>query len=270
MTIQTTTTPARIVNPDGVPSTFVRVNGNVRKRMIMSIEGDWGTGKTDLSLTAPGPIAFFKFDLNTEFTLAQYASKKIILQREFDVVDPADPNAQKKAEEMMRTFVAEYDAVLKAPGIRTVIWDTATEVWEQIRLAAFGKLSQIQPHHYVQVNNGFRVLLRAAFDSDTNLILVHRLKDEWMNTTDPQTGRERGKKTGQKQRAGFSDLGFAVQVMVQTYFNSEDGFQMKVLKCTQNPQITDRVYAQAGDIRMNSFPVLATDVFPGTELSEWE
>lgn len=267
MAIQTTPPPG----PASVLAGFTRVNGNIKKRMIMSIEGDWGTGKTDLALTAPAPIAFFKWDLNCEFTLSQWATKKVIYQKEYDVVDPNDPNAQKKSEDLIRAFGADYAAALKARDIRTVIWDTATEVWEQFRMAAFGKLSQVLPHHYPPVNNSFRILLRAAYESDTNLILIHRLKDEWENTSDPQTGREKGKKTGSKKRAGFNDLGFAVQVMVQTLFDPEDGqFSMKVLKCTQNPMITQHVYGQAGDLRMNSFPVLATDVFPGTSLEEWE
>jgi len=104
--------------------------------------------------------------------------------------------------------------------------------------------------------------------------MIHRMKDEWVNIPDPKSSTgERGKKTGRKERAGFSDLGFAVQVMVQTYFdpeNVESPFQMKVLKCTQNPIITHRVYGQVGDFRTNSFPILAADVFPGTTFQEWE
>ena len=104
MTIQTTAVATR----DGVPAGFTLVNDDIKKRMIMSIEGDWGTGKTDLALTAPGPIAFFKFDLNTEVTLARYAKAKKIYRREYDVVDPSDKNAQRKAEEIMTAFALDY------------------------------------------------------------------------------------------------------------------------------------------------------------------
>lgn len=247
----------------GLPSTFTQVNGEVRRRMIMSIEGDWGTGKTDLALTAPGPIAFFKFDLNADFTLSQWANKKVIYKREYEVIDPQNPKAQELAEGTMRTFFADYAASIRSPKIRTVIWDTASEIWEQIRLASFGKLTNILPHHYVQVNNSFRGLMRAAFDSDTNLIMIHRLKDEWLDS----------KRTGRKERAGFGDLGFACQVMVQTFFDSENEsspFRIKVLKCTQNPIITNRVYGQIAGLRTNAFPFLASDVFPGSQLEEWQ
>jgi len=224
-------------------------------------------------LTAPGPIAFFKFDLNSDVTLAKYATKKQIYKREYDIPDPDDAKAKDKAELTIRQFQTEYAQVLSSGSVRSVIWDTATEIWEQIRLASFGRLTNIMPHHYVQVNNSFRGMIRAAFDSDVNLIMVHRLKDEWINVPDPKTGGEKGKRTGKKERAGFSDIGFACQVMVQTLFDNSNGaapFSMKILKCTQNPTLTGQVYSQLGDLRMNSFPILACDVFPGSALSEWE
>jgi hypothetical protein len=253
------------------PTGFTVVRPDIKKRMICSVEGDWGTGKTDFALTAPGPIAFFKFDLNSDFTLAKYAKTKKIYKREYEVIDPSEKNAKAKADEVVRTFTADYRAVIACSEIRSIVWDTATEIWEQVRLAAFGKLAQVLPHHYVEVNNSFRGLIREAYDSDTNLILVHRLKDEWTNYTDAQ-GKEKSKKTGRKERAGFSDLGFAVQVMVQTLFSVEESdspFSLKVLKCTQNPLLTERLYAQVGEFRANSFAVLAADIF-NTGLEEWQ
>lgn len=273
MAIQTTPTRPTVTAHAGMPANFKIVDTSVKKRMVLSIEGDWGTGKTDLALTAPGPIAFFKFDLNSDVTLAKYADKKRIYKCEYEVPDPNVPNAQQLAESIARQFCADYSTVINNPEIRSVVWDTATEIWELIRLAAFGKLTNVMPHHYVQVNNGFRGLIRAAFDSNTNLVMIHRLKDEWVNYTSSD-GKEKSKRSGRKERAGFSDVGFACQVMVQTFFNQEEEdspFQMKVLKCTQNPQITGQVYGQIADMRMNSFPILAMDVFPGTDAEkDWQ
>jgi hypothetical protein len=271
MPIQTTQSTLPITGQ--LPPNFKLVDSTIKRRMVMSIEGDWGTGKTDLALTAPGPIAFFKFDLNTEFTLKQFATKKKIYQLDYDIPDSNDPKAQLLAEQVMTTFRKDYDHAVRSTEIRTIVWDTATEIWEQTRLEAFGKLTNVMPHHYVAVNNGFRRLIRAAFDSDTNLIMIHRLKDEWQNYTDAKTGTEKGRRTGKKERAGFSDIGFACQVIVQTYFNPEDTdspFQAKVLKCTQNPLITHRVYSQIGPLRTNAFPYLAADVFPGSNVEDWE
>lgn len=273
MALPQTTTQGQLssTTPTGLSPNFKLVDDLIKHRMVMSIEGDWGTGKTDLALTAPGPIAFFKFDLNTEFTLKRHVKlHKKIYQVEYDIPDANAPNAQVLAEKLMETFVRDYQIAIRNPEIRTVVWDTATEIWEQVRLAAFGKLTNVMPHHYVQVNNGFRSLIKMAFDSDTNLIMIHRLKDEWQNYTDDK-GKEKGKKTGRKERAGFSDIGFACQVMVQTFFtpdNTDSPFQMKVLKCTQNPIITHQIYSQVGDMRMNSFPYLAADVFPGTDVDK--
>lgn len=238
--------------------------------MILSIEGDFGTGKTELALTAPGPIAFFKLDLNADFTLAQWATRKKIYKTEIAIPKPDDPNAQDLAVAAWKQFQSDYARALASSDIRTVVWDTATEVWELCRLAVFGKLSNVPPHFYIQANNGFRSLIKAAYDSNTNLVMVHRLKDQWENYQ-AQDGREKAKKTGRKERAGFGDLGFACQVMVQTYFDNEDKdspFCLKVLKCTQNPLLTGRIYGEIPGMRMNVFPVLAADVFPGTDFEK--
>src|SRR5262245_17121219 len=163
MAIQTT---PFVPKPNGLPSGFKLVDSTIKRRMVLSVEGDWGTGKTDLALTAPGPIAFFKFDLNADVTLAKYANAKQIYKREYDIPDSDDPKARDKAEAVIRTFQTDYAQVLGSGAVRSIIWDTATEIWEQIRLASFGRLTNIMPHHYVQVNNSFRGMIRAAFDSD--------------------------------------------------------------------------------------------------------
>lgn len=249
-----------------VPSNFKRVDKSIKRRLIMSVEGDGGSGKTDLALTAPPPIAFFKFDLNSEWTLAKYCEKEIY-QVKYDIPDPFSREGQAQAEKVLETFMQDYHAALRS--FRSIVWDTATEVWETVRLAHFGKIANVSPQHYVQVNNIFRRLIRAAVDSDSNLILVHRTKDEWASVPDGKGGNK-NQKTGNKERAGFGDIAFACQVMVRTILDDDNAFWMTVTKCTQNPQITHQTYGLIGEMRMNSFPFLAADVFPGTKLEDWE
>lgn len=272
MAIQTTPTKPQIQitpanGPDGTTFKLIE-KPRSRNRIIMSIEGDWGTGKTDFALTAPGPIAFFKIDPNSEFTLDKYVGKKI-WQSDIKVPRSDGENAQALSDTVWQQFIKDYTWALA--NTRSVVWDTATEIWELLRLCKFGKLAQISPQHYTQVNNDFRGLIKLAFDSETNLLMIHKLKDEWTPYTDIQ-GKERNKKSGKKERAGFGDLGFACQVMVQTMFdrdNEESPFSAKILKCTQNPMLTTNVYSQVGDLRLNSFPFIAADVFPGTGIEVW-
>src|SRR5262245_28567383 len=234
-------------------TTFELATEEIRRRMIMSVEGDWGTGKTDLVLTAPCAIAFFRFDLNTEVTVAKYASKKRIYKSNIAIPRPDDKDAQRLAEGAWAKFQNDYDRAVRSQDIRSIIWDTATEIWELCRLQAFGRLSNVMPHHYVQVNNSVRELIKRAYDADTNLVMIHRLKDQWENYTGTD-GKEKGKKTGKKERAGFSDIGFACQIMVQTLFDRDEdeeerSFKIRVLKCTQRPQLTDRMYGSTGPLR---------------------
>jgi hypothetical protein len=270
---QTTTTkssPVRSANLDG--TSFQLATPEQRRRMIASVEGDFGCGKTAWGLSAPAPIAFFKLDLNAEWTISQFAASKTIYKTDVVVPSADGDNAKNAAKTVLAQFLKDYERAVHSTLIRSVIIDTATELWELIRLAYFGKLTQVPPHFYTEANNAFRSVIRDAYDSDKNLILVHRLKDVWEDVTDNQ-GRLKSRKTGRKERAGFGELGFAVQVMVETTFDAEDRaspFKVRVIKCTQNPLITNRSYEQVGDMRMNSFPFLAADVFPGTDVdADW-
>src|SRR5262245_17978680 len=106
MAIPTTRPSSTVPGLEG--TTFELADGAVRRRLIISVEGDWGTGKTDFALTAPGPIAFFNFDLNTEWTLGQYAKKKQIYKSNISIPDKDDRDAQTLAETAWKRFKNDY------------------------------------------------------------------------------------------------------------------------------------------------------------------
>ena len=131
---------------------FTRANGAVQRRLILSIEALEGVGKTRFTLTAPGPIAFLNFDYGLEgvverssYEKAIYvASIKLDFQGGKDQIDHAPPRRE------LQKFETNYQTALKQA--RTIVIDTGTELWELMRLAAFGKLTQVMPHHYAPVN----------------------------------------------------------------------------------------------------------------------
>jgi hypothetical protein len=247
-----------------LPPDWKPTDGKTRRRLIMSVEGLFGSGKTDFALTAPGAIAFFQFDLNAADTIARYAQKKSIYVRSYDIPDPASKDVQEEAKKIRLSFKRDYqDAIASYPKIRSIVWDTATELWELLRLAEFGKLTQIPPVFYTNINNEMRRIIRTATESDTNLIMVHRLKDEWIG----QKGNREN--TGRKVRAGYGEVDSDCAVMIQTIFK-ERQFSLEVLKCTQNPAITGTPYTEEAGMRTNSFPHLAKDVYPDSRLEEWE
>ncbi len=49
---------------------------------------------------------------------------------------------------------------LESKEIKSIVIDTASEAWELVRLARFGKLTQVMPQHYGPVNTEFRDMIK--------------------------------------------------------------------------------------------------------------
>lgn len=232
-------------------SGFVKSTGDAKRRLIISLSGPEKTGKTHFALTAPGPIALIDFDTGLEGVVHRFKDKHVFVS-EYRMGMTLTADTYLPTWEKMKK---DYATALGSKNIRTVVIDTATEAWELCRLRFFGKLTQVMPHHYSAPNAEYRELIRAAFSSDKNVILLHKVKAEYVND----------KTTGKMVRAGFNDTGFLVQMNLRTSYNTDDGFITTVKDCRQNMDIAG--LDLMGD--MNNFPVLGTLVFPGTSVEEW-
>lgn len=248
---------------------FKRSDQEVARRLICSIDGLDKQGKTHFGLTAPGPMAIINTDDGLDGVIQKFHKKKEILVADYKVdfgsnriAKPTLEQQQELAnqcDKIWRNIMKDYKEALDG-GARTVLCDTGTELWEILRMARFGKLTQIMPHHYGPVNAEFRDFIRMAYDKtvarghscDVNLILQHKLKDEYKNGADGK-----GVKTGEYERAGMKDIAYLVQVAAVAW--REDGlpvpdcFHLTVTNCRQNADMTGQDLQ--GD--MASFPVLA-------------
>jgi hypothetical protein len=241
---------------------FGEVNPIVVPRLIVGIEGLEKQGKSHFALTAPGPTAYFSSDVGLEGVISKFAPNKSVYVMEMEVPDVKD-----KAELVWNKYLKAYQEVLALPlsTIRSVVVDTATELWELLRMKEFGKLTQVMPHHYGPVNAKYRAMIRMAYDSKKNLILLHKMKSKYIND----------KRTADYERAGFADTGFLVQVNAQVYRDppwvDEDGvqnpgdFNLYIRDCRQNPDMAG--VTLTGD--MCNFPVLASLVLPEVDMGEW-
>ena len=242
------------------------------RRLIVSVEALEKQGKTHFALTAPGEIAYHNFDVGLEGVIEKFDTSRIHVadypRPKMAYVAGGETAIAEAAEQVWGKFVRDQEGALAAPTIRTLVWDTATENYEVLRLARFGKLTQVMPHHYGPVNSEYREQLRKVYDTDKNLILLHKLGAEWENYTDA-TGREKGRKTGRYERKGFNDIGFAVQVIVRSYRDYDQPgapFCLTVLDCRQNPAIIGETLQG----ELCAFPYLAMLVYPGTSLEDWQ
>lgn len=246
------------------PVVFQKLDATPRKRLIVSVEGLPKCGKTNFSLTAPGPIAIHNWDGGLEGVAHKFADQKEIFSFDYRMPfslalpgTPAGDSLANAAKKVWEEFVNNYRESLKQ--VKTVVVDTSSESWETIRLARLGKLANVMPHQYSSVNAEFRELLRLGTDHDANLILLHKVKKSYEND----------KPTGLYERAGFGDIGFVVQLVLKAYKDPKaeglDQFRMKIAACRHNPLLEGMEFVGEDC----NFAKVA-GVVTGTEEGEWK
>lgn len=246
---------------------FSRADKAVKKRIIMALDGQEKGGKTNFALTAPGPIGVINLDIGLDGVVQKFQTDKEIWVCDIktNIQDLKSLSPDKAAKEADIAYQRLYKGYREVLGeARTIIWDNATEVWELLRMSRFGKLDHVKPHHYGPVNAEYRELIRLAFDQEkTNLILLHKMKDEYVNDS----------RTGKVKRAGFSDTGFLVQCNALAWRDTgkdapefPDCFHVLIHDCRQNAEIAglDLTGADA------NFATLAQLVFPDTTEADWQ
>jgi hypothetical protein len=233
---------------------FTRANSVVKRRLILSIEALEGCGKTRFALTAPGPIGFVNLDEGLEGLIEPFQVQKAIYVATVKLDFTGERSKIiEAAEKELATVETNYQTALKQA--RTIVIDTGSELWELLRLAAFGKLEKVMPHQYAEPNQQMTRLIKLAYDSSANLIITHRLKEQWIND----------KRTGLFEMAGFKDIPYLVQAHARMW-TDVDGYHLRVNKCRQNASIVGLELSND----MINFPFLASMVFPDSEQKDWE
>jgi hypothetical protein len=241
---------------------FAYATSEVVPRLTAAIIGREKQGKTHFALTAPGPIAVFDADYGLEGVVGKFTSIKKVLVYRIDMPYPESKTAGKEASDIWDQVHDAFDEVLRNPEIRTVVFDTASELWEIARLAYLGKLEQVKPIHYGQVNAAFRRFLKKGLDSDKNILLIQKMKAEYINDS----------RTGDYEMAGFGDTPHIVQALIypsharksETF---EDGtpitkgdFYVRVHESRHNPGLDDTYLIGP----MATFPFVASSLIEGT------
>lgn len=238
---------------------FQLADGVVLPRLILCLSGMEKTGKTHFALTAPGPIAFFNTDVGMEGVVGKFLEDKEVL-----VYHAAVPGDAEKAKEVWSHMYDAYRSVLVDSAIRTLVVDTATEVWELLRYARFGQLTQVMPFQYGPVNAEYRKWLRLAYDSQKNVIMIHKMKPVYIND----------KRTKDYEPAGFSDMKYVMQVNAQTWKDDPEDLDegeakehhIYIKDCRQNTDIEGLTL----DGDLCNFPTLAMLVLPESRIEDWE
>ncbi len=227
-------------------------------------------GKTNFSLTAPGPIGFIALDRNAEnVAIKAQQQGKTVHFADFTRGKFAAPLVGKPSPNFhTERWKAIYDSLqqcIEDKKIRTIVVDTGTQLYEDIRMARLGKLTQVMPHHYGPVNDELRSLIQTLNTSGKHLIITHKLDKEYKN--DKWDGKSYARK-------GWSDMGFQCQMVIRHECEmvkneeAEDGgpairpqFCTTVMDCNQNPLLKGLELYDAD----STFFELAMKVYPDAD-----
>lgn len=205
----------------------------VPRRLVATVSGKPKMGKTHFALTAPDPIFFVNIDIGTEGVLEKFqADGKRIYVYDVRVPKTASKDIYVPMWENLKNNI--FKKVFQV-GAGTVIVDTGTEAYELARLAKFGKLTQVMPQHYTEVNNEFREVLRLAYDAKhMNTVFIHKMKPVYIQN----------QRTGEYEPSGQSDLEYNVQINVTVNCeNTDDGplFSAFIKNCRFNPNVNGQL-----------------------------
>lgn len=214
-------------------------------------------GKTRWAFTMPKPLIYMQLDNCYEHALArarQEYGEDSIRHIHYEVNPTKDLKAA--AADTWTNFVNDYKYAIN--NARSVVIDTASELMEVRKLAEFGRTAQIQARDYGGFYADFRWMVNSGMRSEANVLLIHRLKDEWIAN----------EKTGGYTMEGWRGVQFDSEIYVEHERNEDGVFLTHIKECTQDAVLMGATLSSADED--NDFPSLAVRVFPETERADWE
>lgn len=243
---------------------YVKYTKTAPERLVMSIDGPAKSGKTELALTAPGPVAVHDLNFGLEGTIEKFLDKKDIYVFSYAIpISARLPGSSfssvvEPANKLWEEFAINFRASLQ--DMRTVIVDTGSEIWELLRIARFGKLAQVPPMSYGPVNAEFRQLTQLALNQNKcNVIYLHKVKPVYKNE----------QKTEETERSGFGEIEYDVQSVLRTnrdYSKSgADQFSVRIEECRA------RMEASGTEFRGGNctFQNIAASIYPDIDPEFW-
>lgn len=229
-------------------------------------------GKTHWAMTAPGPIAVVGLDTGTKEVASKFIGKKELICA-YHKITGRLPDISKTREAAEREWDTVRESLIAAtnhPKIRTLVVDTGTEIHELLRLARFGKLEQVMPHHYGPVNKEMRDLVKLAYDrEDLNVIWIHKEKKQYKAN---KKGEDSW--TGFYDMAGYADMPYLVDVTIEHYWKDPDPdegtpgrFGIKVVGVGRQTPDVCGLELEGDDC---NFQMLAMMLYPEVDPAWWQ
>ena len=260
---------------DGKRFAFIDPDYRPPRRMVVSTYGMDKVGKTRLPLTAPGPIAILNFDRGLEGVIERFAKQKAIAvsptsngkPHYYRVPVKGEADAQEVARQTWHQFAGDFTFACESPDFRTLLVDSASQAWQVLSLGwpVWSPNKGDMARKAGENNARYSDLIYQIYNTDKNLILTHKMKDEYIDD----------KRTGGFEMMGYKDTRGLVQVNVKQYWLEKEeaekrevapGFHLYVSNCRADHELIGLDLAN----EEITFATLGMMVFPESQLSDWE
>ena len=268
---------------------FTLARDRYMHRMIASVEGEVGTGKTHFGLTGPAPILVQSIDKGTEGTIEKFrngelASKEIyeesydweaagIIVDEEDVL-PDDAEEKVRVEGLIQEQAIEIRNKWEKDlfyaidnGIRTVMGDTESRIWQVYRYAEFGGPNADNVRDYDKLNGRFERIVNRCKAADVNLFLVRSTKDKW-GVFNGKFGKKGREVWGYDHLPGCMNEEFTfIHRTDKEQEEAGDGlgeYVIRIGKCRINPALQFTLLPRC------TFTEMGMELVPGSEEGDWQ
>lgn len=259
------TNPFGAVDPALAKLGFSRIKPVRKRRISVEVSSKTKGGKTRFGLTGPQPVGILNTDRSLDDILPEFPDVDVIVKDFSNKFVPGEELSQNEAKALEADFARAYRALYEARGVRTIMVDKWTTLWEVARYAEFGKAS-VKAHHYVPVNLRMRGYLGMFQQHDKNLILTQDVKEEWIGE----------KPTGRWIVDGFKYTPGMMQVNAFMW-REETGdreFMMRIDGCSLNAELVGWEFSSGDESPLKygaiSWASVATMVMPDTKVSDWQ
>jgi hypothetical protein len=179
-----------------IPGMSPTDEGDPEGSFCLVIEGPESSGKDTLAFKGPGPYAIYAIDAGAQRAIrrARSEGKEVhVHEIPFDV--PRFVPKQEKAfweeraakvkKEIFEPYVERWNAAIES-DVRTMIQDTATDIYEMHQAAEFGKLQQNSQLAYGPIKAEYMSMVRRAKRAGKLVVLILHVAEEYRDTVDAE------------------------------------------------------------------------------------
>lgn len=267
--------PTALAQKGYITAANLRPAGKFR-RLLIGSEGAADSGKTEFALSAPGLGMCVVMDRGIDPIFDNPhppATRNPNFGFKIISTPMATAGTQQDFLEAWKSYrEGAYDAAF-SPEVRSVVLDGDSDSWETQRLAAWGKIVQVPPHLYTEVNAARRAFYAKLWDSGKIIIATNKIKKQYFPQYGPDgkpvldaSGKQKREWDGKTwERQGFDDQEYLWQIQLRHFTDDKGKFRVEITKCKANMDMVGQELV--GD--ECNFRTLVEACYPQVQAKEW-